>query len=110
MIYKFFKSLFPQNDKRAGTPAPDLQFRYAGFLRRFAPRNDGRKNHRRGNGNKQVCVLPRALLDFCATTAQALFTLKTRRTMAQTTIPCECLLGGAPMARFFTVSLFIAMI
>ncbi len=26
MIYKFFKSLFPQNDKRAGTPAPDLRF------------------------------------------------------------------------------------
>ena len=39
------------------------------------------------------CVLPRASLVLTITTAQPLFTLKTRGTKTQTPIPCECLLG-----------------
>ena len=45
--------------------------------------------------NKVHCLTPHLFSQ--SLTAQALFTLKMRRTKTQTTIPCECLLGGCAL-------------
>ncbi len=53
------------------------------------------KNRRRGNGNTQACVLPRATLGLLLCSAQVIFTLKTRWAKTQTAIPCDDLFGGS---------------
>ena len=54
------------------------------------------KNRRRGNGNTQACVLPRATLGLLLCSAQVIFTLKTRWAKTQTAIPCDDLFGDVP--------------
>ena len=71
----------------------NIPIRYAGLLRHCVSRNDTSKNRHRGNGNTQVCILPRASLGLLLYSAQVIFTLKTRWAKTQTAIPCDDLFG-----------------
>ena len=74
----------------------NIPIRYAGLLRHCVSRNDTSKNRHRGNGNTQVCILPRASLGLLLYSAQVIFTLKTRWAKTQTAIPCDDLFGDVP--------------
>ena len=54
------------------------------------------KNRRRGNGNTQVCILPRASLGLLLYSAQVIFTIKMWGAITQATIPCDDLFGDVP--------------
>ncbi len=57
------------------------------------------ENQRKGNCNTQVCVLPRALLDYFATNAQKIFAIKIRRARNRAAVSQDCLLVLAHFVR-----------
>ena len=51
---------------------------------------------------RKSCVLPRAKLDFCFSTAQRIFAIKTRRTKPPAAVSQDCLLGVGVLRTHFS--------